>query len=393
MPEDIKREAIALLKNPNIINVLQSWLADIGIVGEEHNRIALWLMFLSRKLSTQIHACVLGQSSSGKSELVKKVLSTLPEDETIEFSSLTARALDYQGENLNGKVIFLSEMAGISEEVEYTIRICMSEQRLQRGHVIKDEVTGQMTSVANPIEVKSVFAITTTKSKGEIHNENATRMLEIYADESQRQTRRVIEHIKHIQSREFKIQESTRLRKLAVLKAAQKLLDPVDISVPYATLLTFPDQTTRNRRDMGRFLNFLKVIAFLRQFQKEIKSDSAGKYIECDAQDYRIAYEVLLPIIRNTLDDLSPRSMTVLQVCCLLHAETNLTSSTRDSASFTVKDIQERAIGKGIDLRNVVNLRQEIQELTEKEYLELVSGNFGTKGITSKVSSHCEVRN
>ena len=380
IPEDIKKEAEEFLRDPNIIPKIQSLLSDVGIVGEEHNRIALWLMFLSRKLSTQIHACVLGQSSSGKSELVKKVLSTVPEDEVIEFSSLTARALDYQGDNLNGKVIFLSEMAGMSEEVEYTIRICMSEQRLQRGHVIKDEVTGQMQSVAYPIEVKSVFVITTTKSKGSLDNENSTRFCEIYSDESQRQTKRVIEFIKQSHSRDYKLALKTRSRKIEILRAVQKLLEPIDVSIPYAGLLSFPDQTTRNRRDMGRFLNFLKTIAFLRRYQKEVKTDDAGTYIEADTMDYRLAYDILLPIMRNTLDDLSHRSMTVLEVCCLLQAEINLTSTHKESAAFTVKDIQNRAIEKQIDLKNTANLRQELEELVSKEYLEILSGDFGKRG-------------
>ncbi len=243
IPEDIRKEAEQLLKNPKVVEIIQTWLSDIGIVGEEHNRMALWLMFLSRKLPTQIHVAVLGQSSSGKSELIKRVLATLPEDEVIEFSSLTARALDYQGDNLNGKVIFISEMAALNEEIEYTLRIAMSEGRLQRGHVIKNEMTGELESVARPIEIKSVFAITTTRSKSELNNENATRLFELYADESQRQTRRVIDFIKYTQSREYKIGEKARLRKLEVLKAVQKLLESVEISIPYAGHLLFPDQT------------------------------------------------------------------------------------------------------------------------------------------------------
>jgi len=378
IPEDIKREAEELLRNPQLIEIIQSWLSDIGIVGEEHNRLALWLMFLSRKLPTQIHAAVFGQSSSGKSELVKRVLATLPEDEVIEFSALSARALDYQGDRLKGKVIFISEMAALSEEIEYTLRIAMSEGKLQRGHVIRNEQTGEMEGVARTIEINSAFVITTTKSKSGINNENATRLFELYADESQQQTRRVIEFIKRSHSREYKLNEKAHLKKVEVLRAAQRLLERVDITIPYAGHLVFPDQTTRNRRDMGRFLNFLKVIAFLRRYQKELKTDDAGTYIEADLADYQIAYDTLLPIIRNTLDELSPRSITILEVCCLLQSELNKSSA--DHGTFTVNDIQTRAAERKIDLRNVANLRQELQELVEKEYLELVSGHFGRRG-------------
>jgi hypothetical protein len=46
---DIKREADELLRHPKIVDIIQTWLSDT-IVGEEHNRLALSLMFLSRKL-------------------------------------------------------------------------------------------------------------------------------------------------------------------------------------------------------------------------------------------------------------------------------------------------------------------------------------------------------
>jgi hypothetical protein len=49
---------------------------------------------------------------------------------------------------------------------------------------------------------------------------------------------------------------------------AQRLLDPVAVVIPYATLLTFPTSWLRTRRDNLRLLNLIEAVVFLHQFQR-----------------------------------------------------------------------------------------------------------------------------
>ncbi len=389
MPEELKQDAISFLKSPDILSNVSSWLTDIGIVGEDENKLALWLFFLSRKTSSPIHAVVFGQSSSGKSELVKKVLSTVPDNDVIEYSSMSARSLDYLDHDLIGKVCFISEHEG-SEEVDYTLRIAMSEGKLQRCYASRDDVTGKMRSLKNTVEIKSVFIITTTLAS--IHNENNTRVFRLFVDERPQQTSNVIEHIKKIQSRNYKRLAPQRNYKVEVLKACQKLLDDsIDVDIPWGHLLEFPSTTTRNRRDISRFLSFIRVISFLRQFQKKVHEDELGKYVVADIEDYRLAYNCLLPILRNTLDELSPREVGILEVCCFLEDEARKKDSNKmNLEGFSIKDVQEKAQSLGKDLRNHVNLRNELQELCDQEYLSLISGKWGVKGSRQRFRVVCD---
>jgi hypothetical protein len=378
IPEDIKADAMALLKSRELFETISSTLTDLGLVGEDLNKVPMWLFMLSRKLAKPIHAVVFGQSSSGKSELVKTVIKTIPEEDVLEFSSMTARSLDYRDGDLIDKVIFIAEFDG-ADEISYSIRVAQSEGRLTRATTIKDPETGEMRNFEKTIEVKSMFVLTTTRSA--IHNENYTRVFGLYADESVKQTQRVIEFIKQSQTRDYQRQEPERKRRAEILKAAQRLLKPVEVNISFAHLIEFPDGTTRNRRDMSRFLSFLKVIAYLRQFQKEVKTDEIGTYVEADLEDYFLAHHYLLPIIRNTLEDLTPRSMQVLEVSCLVQSELRQSSLLEEEdGTFTVKHLQEKALKIGVDFRNVVNLRQELQSLCDQEYIELVGGAWGQKG-------------
>jgi len=376
--EALNNEAMEFLKNPDLLKILETHLTTLGIIGEEENKVALWLFMLTRKLEKQIHAVVFGQSASGKSELVKKVLSTVPEEEVLEYSSLSSRALDYRPENdLVGKVISIAEYEGAAD-IEYTIRTAQSEGKITRGYTIRDEETGELKNAVSTVECKSVFIITTTKSS--IHNENSTRVFSLYVNESVSQTQKVCDFIRHTQSREWKFAEKDRRRLMDVIKTAQRLLNPIEIIIPYAGLLEFPENTTRNRRDLSRFLSFIQVIAFLRQNQKEAKTDELGTYLEADIKDYELAYNYLLPILRNTLDEISPRAFKALEICCFIQDDIKAENFDLDQIGFTIKDIQQKAIVLGVDLKNSTNLRNELYELCENEYLELVSGKWGLRG-------------
>jgi hypothetical protein len=91
--------------------------------------------------------------------MVKKVLSTIPEEDVMEFTSMSARALDYREGDLIGKVIFIAEADG-SDEVEYAIRIAMSEGKLIRAYTIKDEKTGEMKNVEKVTNIRCAFVLT-----------------------------------------------------------------------------------------------------------------------------------------------------------------------------------------------------------------------------------------
>jgi hypothetical protein len=312
------------------------------------------------------------------------VLETIPPEDVMIFTSMSANALSFRDDDILNRVVFFEEYEGASE-IDYVLRIALSEGVVTRSTVIKDESTGELRTIEKSIRINSSFVLTTTRT--ELDNEVVTRFWNLYADESVKQTKRVLEYIKQSQSREYRHQEGKRKHIIEVLRAAQQLLKTVEIEIPYAQLLEFPSQTTRNRRDLGRFISFIKVIAFLRQYQKEVKTDSCGEYIEADLQDYFLAYTLLLPILRNTLDEITPRGMAVLEVCCLIQNEKLLSHG--EDKSFTVKEVQDKGAAIGIDMKNVVTLRQQLQSLTNNEYLELISGAWGSKGGRLKFKVIC----
>ena len=129
-PEEIE-EAMFYLTASNMIDILRHDLTQLGHVGEEFNKILLYIICTSRKLIKNPLACVIkGQSSSGKNALVLVVLGLMPEEEKKVISRLTANALYYIAENgLVHSILCIAEKVG-SEAADYPVRSLISEGNL-----------------------------------------------------------------------------------------------------------------------------------------------------------------------------------------------------------------------------------------------------------------------
>ena len=93
---------------------------------------------------------------------------------------------------------------------------------------------------------------------------------------------------------------------------AQRLLRPLAVVNPYAPKLTFPANSLRARRDHKKYLGVIKVMAFLHQYQREIKSLDGEPYIEVTLPDIERANRLCGEVLGQTLDELSAPGRALL---------------------------------------------------------------------------------
>lgn len=375
LTEQEKQEALAYLKDPDLINNISR---DIGIagevVGEETNKMMLYLSAISRKFREPISVVIFGKSSSGKSLLANAISKFVPEEDKIILSSASSQAFNYMGDGLKHKFVLVQEWEGI-EKILPTIRVLQSEGKLSRLVTIQNPDNKIPEAVNKPSDCPCSIVITTTKEG--IHDENSTRIFELYADETVAQTRNVVNerrrkgHIKHC------VDEKEKERILNLHHNIQRVLEPFTVDIPYAKHISFPERATRNRRDVERFFQLIRVVAFLRQKQKKIKLYKNKKYIEADLDDYKVAYHLGIPVIASTLDQISERAKTVLRVCCAL--KDDLKARGNQQPWFTPKAIQEKASSIEVDLDNYTDLSKQLKALTKYEYLELSQASKGAR--------------
>jgi DNA primase len=152
---------------------------------------------------------------------------------------------------------------------------------------------------------------------------------------------------------------------------AQVLLRPLDILNPYAQFLTFPDQTTRLRRDHEKYLTLIDTIAYLHQHQRAIKTardvrqeDAILEYIEVTLSDIELANRIAHDVLGRSLDELPPQTRRLLKlVNGYIKSECQRLGVRRMDFRFSRRQLRE-AIHWGD-----TQLKVHLSRLAELEYL------------------------
>ena len=314
---DADREAaLALLKAPNLIERVLADFAAVGLVGEETNKLVGYLAAVSRKLDKPLGVVIQSSSAAGKSTLMDAVLAFVPEEEKVKYSAMTGQSLFYMGEtNLKHKALAIVEEEGASR-ASYALKLLQSEGELTIASTGKDPASGNLITQQYRVEGPVALLLTTTAR--DIDEELMNRCLVLAVDEGREQTRAIHERQRARRTLEGLFANRERQALTLLHQNAQRLLRPLDVLNPFARFLTFPDQTTRLRRDHEKYLTLIDVIAFVHQHQRPIKSaERAGQrveYIEATLADIELANRIAHDVLGRSLDELPPQTRRLLKL-------------------------------------------------------------------------------
>jgi hypothetical protein len=327
-------------------------------VGEDVNKRLLYLVAVSRKLPDPLSAIVLSQSGAGKSGLTEVIERLCPPEDVVLLTRLTPQSLYYvEADFLDHKLVIVEERYG-SMEADYSIRVLQSRKKLIAAAPVKDPQTGNMRTKVFTVEARAAFLEATTASS--VNHENATRCFELQMDETEEQTKRI-----HQRQRLLRTERGLRLKRQAEATSrrhwnAQRLLEPLEVVIPFAERLSSPTAWMRTRRDHARFLNLIEVSAFLHQYQRE-RRDGA---IVASLADYETAYALAGELLADTLSDLKAplkRALGRIQDLC-----------PREDGTVSRREIRE-ALNEPDS-----TVRRWLLELVELEYLAVAEA--GRKG-------------
>ena len=364
---DADREAaLALLKAPNLIERVLADFAAVGLVGEETNKLVGYLAAVSRKLDKPLGVVIQSSSAAGKSTLMDAVLAFVPEEEKVKYSAMTGQSLFYMGEtNLKHKALAIVEEEGASR-ASYALKLLQSEGELTIASTGKDPASGNLITQQYRVEGPVALLITTTAR--DIDEELMNRCLVLAVDEGREQTRAIHERQRARRTLDGLFANRERQALIALHQNAQRLLRPLDVLNPFARFLTFPDQTTRLRRDHEKYLTLIDVIAFVHQHQRPIKSaERAGQrveYIEVTLADIELANAIAHDVLGRSLDELPPQTRRLLKLIDgHVGAECQRQALRRADYRFARRTLRE-AIAWGD-----TQLRLHLERLVELEYL------------------------
>jgi hypothetical protein len=290
-----KKTAEKILTSKTLLDAAASVMTDRGHVGEEANKRLVYLVATSRLLAKPSSAILRAESAAGKSELLDRATELLPE-ECVEFlSRITPHALFYAGaDHLRHKVIVVDEAAGTTE-ADYAIRTLQTKGLLRVALVVKGKT--ESFTARGPI------ALLSGTTSPDLNPENLSRCLALTLDESPEQTRRVQEA-----QRRAWAGTGTKNVDLTPWQDAQRLLEALDVTIPFAEKLTFPASTISDRRDNAKLLTLVAAHALL--FQRQRERDKNGRLVATVA-DYAAIHALVRPVVEASLDSLSPRGVAL----------------------------------------------------------------------------------
>lgn len=308
-----KQKAIIFLKSPNLLQRTNDLIGKSGVIGEENNRLLMYLVFTSRLREQPLHIISLGASGTGKTYLQEKISQLIPEQHKLEITALSENALYYfDRTELKNKLVLIEDLDGAQDDkILYAIRELMSKKSISKTIPIKD-AKGNLKTITLKVEGPITLAGTTTKEK--IYEDNANRSLLIYLDNSKDHKMAIMNYQQSLSAGLVNKQEEQSSTEF--LKDVQSMLEPVKVRNPYATKLNIPDTVFKPLRTNTHYLSFIETVTFYCQWQRQKKQDpNTGTYfIETTLEDIAAANGLLKEVLLAKSDELTKACRNFLEV-------------------------------------------------------------------------------
>ncbi len=369
-----RNELESFAGKPKLIKRLNDLLGQTGIVGEDRNRIFLFIIAISHKMPETLHALIQGSSGSGKTRLLKQISDCIPKENVTKLTRLSDKVLYNFPENyFAGRLLCLEDIDGLSEEAEFAFRELQSNGELNSATSIKLE-NGQVTSGQKT--VKGPIASLACTTQGEIYEDNMSRVFLISMDESIQQTRRIIDYQNKKAAGLVDSGKENEVK--AFLRRFVLLLRSCEVINPFAEKIQLPEEAHKIRRLNDLFQGFVKMVTVINQYQR--KKDGRGRLVT-EIEDIETAVAVMFESIVLKVDELDGSLRQFYErLKAWLRQEYPVGSGQEyPDAAFSLREIRQ-ALG----VSKTQTFRY-IHDLTQLEYIQRSSG-YSNKGFRYKLA-------
>jgi len=289
-----------LANTPNILERFAVELARSGVAGEARIAKLLYLAVTSRLLERPVSIALKGPSSGGKSHVVERVLSFVPESAYYALTAMSERTLAYSEEPIRHRFLVIYEAAGMSGEfATYLMRSLLSEGRV-RYETVEKTSEGMKPRL---IEREGPTGLIVTTTAVKLHPENETRLLSLTVTDTQDQTRAVMAALAE--------DASEAGPNFIPWHALQVWLESSEhrVWIPYARILAdlIPPVAVRLRRDFGALLNLIRAHALLHQATRE--RDAEGRIVATIEEDYAAVRELVADLVSEGIEVTVPKTV------------------------------------------------------------------------------------
>ena len=371
LSEEDKSNAIKKLKNKNLLNEVVKSLNTTGIIGENENALILFLALASHKYSNPFSVLCLAKSGIGKSYIIQKLSECMPISSYSFHTQISENALYY----FDSKEI--QNRAFLVEDLEWTTQMLsplatlQSQGKLVKTRTIKDK-DGMFHS--STFEVVGNLCLVACAYSDKNYEELSLPFLCIHLNHTHNQDIEIMEYQKKCKAGMIKEEDIKRTQHQ--LKCLMSVLENVKIINPYAPFINLPNEIVYPRKSLLLLLNFIEIITYFHQYQREkIVDKKTGEIlIQTAIEDIELAFKLLKNSLFRRADELSTtaRGFYNWLSAYLTEAKTN---------QFTALDIRK---SKSIHPRTLNNY---LNELKLFNYISVVGGNKHREGFIYKLTN------
>lgn len=364
-----RSELEAFASGPKLIRRLNELLGQAGIVGEERNRIFLLVIAISHKMPETLHALIQGSSGSGKTRLLKQISDCMPPASVTKLTRLSDKVLYNFPENyFVNRLLCLEDIDGLSEEAEFAFRELQSNGELNSATSIKLE-SGQITSGQKT--VRGPIASLACTTRGEVYEDNMSRVFLIAVDESLEQTKRIIEYQNSKAAGLVDGRKEQEIKKF--IQSFISILSPYEVINPFAGRVQLPPEAHKIRRLNDLFQSFVKMITIINQYQR--KRDERTRLVT-ELEDVETAVAVMFESIVLKVDELDGSLRQFYeQLKSYLQKQYN---GSHERAEFSLREIRHALKASKTQVFRYAG------DLTSLEYIRQCGG-YQNKGFTYKI--------
>lgn len=325
---DTEREqAIERLQQPNLLNTINTMIGETGVIGNETNRMILFLTYLTRKTNTSLHAIIQSQYNY----LQNKLALLIPDEEKVLISNISDNALFYYEETaLQNKVLLVEDT--ITNRKKLLPLIGFQTNNLVTKTTVTKNEFAELVTVQKQIRGNVSLSISTREEQA--FTQNGALSFVLNEDTGTVQDEKVVMYQRKQSAGIIRTYNEQKI--INQLQNIQRALSNITVINPYALDIQLPEQIKNKQITNLHYLRFIEVVTFLKQYQRQQKHDTeTGEiYIETTLEDIKEATELLSEIFINKSDVLNKPTRLYLE-----DLKRYLNASKQIEQSFTLYEI------------------------------------------------------
>lgn len=363
---------IDFLKQDNLLDHINDLLGQTGIVGEEGNRLLQLVTATTYKMNYNLHILYQGSSGSGKTHTIKQIASLMPPQDVIYLTRVTDSSLyNYKGGEFMLKLVVFEDMDGLKEDALLAVREMISNKKLSSSTSVKDK-RGNPDGKIKEVEVS--FASLSATTKGELYEDNMSRIIVLSVDESKEQTKRIIDYKNRLYQGQIDKNRQEKIKQF--FRECMALLHVYEVINPYAALVELPGNVHKPTRMHDLVMGVINQIVILNQYQRQKTKDNE---LIATKQDVRNGLLLMKNSILLKMDELEGKIRTFYEALKkYVENKARQTAKKREEIRFTRFDIKDCFLLSKTQINNY------LYQLSKSEYLQ--KAGHENKGFAYKIA-------